>query len=251
MLIILIVSVFENLLFSPIGNAMGNADYSIPEPVISFNPASCGFMKDFTFSTSYRSLYSTVSTGRIFLGMKSFGFNLGYRNVKDLQNETVVSISQGIPLGEDTKLGYTVKGFYLFQSRFGNEFTYGIDIGVISRVWELWYIGGAVYNVNRPTVGKDVKYSLPTKAGMSVSYKPYKSATTAFGFEKEFDKPTRFLFGQEFIIGDKIALRTGFHSSPFEVSFGIGINAAPISVNFSYVYNSSIEPTYTVGAGYR
>ena len=251
MMVILLLTVFEGIEFSGVSSGLGGASYSIESPVYSLNPALNGIDKDFLLNGEYTRVYGIVDAGRIYAGYRGISAQVFYRRVEDLQGETEVSIGYGIPLGRDTRAGINLKGFYLYQKNFGKSMGFGVDIGIFTRVWRMWKLGAVYTNINTPALGETGAYIIPAKLGFSISYNPSSSVISTFGIEKETGAPVRYMMGQSFTINEYIVLRAGFHTSPFEPSFCVGINTPVINVNFTYLHHSELGSTIIAGADYK
>lgn len=248
-MILIIFSLFENIEFSTSSSAIGYSHYGIYDQVSSHNPALTG-INNFVVAFDYRKLYGVADMGRFYMAFKNAGFSLNYRNIEELQKEGVASLIFGIGL-KDARLGFKIKGFYLYQKDFGNDYSFGVDIGFQTKLWRLWNLGFILSNLNKPSFGKDYIYNIKPKIGFGLSYEPSQYFITSFGFEKEMEKDVRFLYGNILKISEILQLQAGFHSSPFEPSFGIKILTKFISFNFAFIYNNELPSNYSIGVEYK
>ena len=251
MMVILILTVFEGVEFSSVSSGMGGASYSMESSVYSLNPALIGIENGMLFTGEYTRVYGVVDGGRILVGYRALAAQVFYRKVEDLQGETILSIGYGVPLGKDTRFGMNIKGFYLYQKDFGKSMAFGVDVGIFTKVWRMWKLGAVYTNINTPTVGETGAYTIPSKLGFTISYNPSSSVFSSFGMEKETGSPVRFMVGQSFAVNEHLVFRTGFRTSPFEPSFGIGIKTPVIDVNFTYTHHGELGSTIITGVDYK
>ncbi len=249
-MIIILFSIFENIEFTTFTNAIGASRYGIYEQAGSDNPALTG-IEDYVFAFDYRKLYSIADMGRLYIAYKNAGASLYYRKIGDLQNEGIFSFAFGLKLNDYARFGFKLKGFYLYQKDYGTDFSYGLDIGFSTKIWRIWNLGFLITNTNKPTFGKEFQYHIEPKLGFGLSYIPIDYFITTFGVEKEIGKDVRFLYGNILKLNEVFSLMAGFHSSPFEPTFGMKITTKFVSFNFAFSYNNELPSTYSVGVEYR
>lgn len=249
-MLITILSIFENIEFTTFSNSIGSSQYGIYSQTSTNNPALTGLEK-FVVAFDYKKLYSIADMGRFYFSFKNIGITLNYRKIEELQNEGIISISYGIKLNDDTRIGFKIKGFYLYQKDFDNDYSFGLDIGFHTKLWRLWNLGFILSNINKPSFGTDNIYNIEPKIGFGLSYETSEYFTTSFGFEKEVEKEVRFLYGNIMKLNEILFLQAGFHTSPFEPSFGIKIVTKIITFNFAFIYNNELPSNYSIGVEYK
>uniref|UniRef100_A0A7C4YFU5 Type IX secretion system membrane protein PorP/SprF n=1 Tax=candidate division WOR-3 bacterium TaxID=2052148 RepID=A0A7C4YFU5_UNCW3 len=245
-MIIILFSVFENIEFTTFSKSIGFSYYSLNEQASSLNPALTGIEK-YSLAFDYMKLYSVADMGRIYASFRNIGISIFYRKIEELQNEGIFSLSYGLRLNDDARIGFNLKGFYLYQKEFNSDYTFGFDIGFHTKLWRLWSIGFVISNINKPSFGINNTYEIEPKFGFGVSYSPSQYLESSFGFEKEMGKDVRFLFGNILKLSDYLILQAGLHSSPYEPTFGIKIATKFVSFNFAFIYNNELPSNYSIG----
>ncbi len=249
-MLLILFSVFENIEFTTFSNAIGSSQYGIYSQGSTDNPALTG-LENFLVAFDYKKLYSIADMGRFYVSFKNAGLSVHYRKIEELQNEGIISIYYGIKLNDDARIGFKIKGFYLYQKDFNSDYSFGLDLGFHTKLWRLWNLGFVLANINKPSFGTDNIYNIEPKLGFGISYEPSEYFITSFGFEKEMGKEVRFLYGNVLKLNEILLLQAGFHTSPFEPSFGIKIVSKIISFSFAFIYNNELPSNYSVGVEYK
>jgi hypothetical protein len=181
-------------------------------------------------------------TQRAAVSFRSFGVE--YENV-DLLDEYTFSLAYAVSLLKDLHsrlyLGGTANVYSLsFGSTgtvdLGQEWTYGIDVGLVGVLRDRTRIGFMVKNVNEPSVGAANREPLPQWISAGISYKPYYGVVTELDVRSLRGQDTEVHMGMQFAVTDFLDMRFGFQTEPNSLTggFTFGVNRW----NLDYAYSS-------------
>jgi hypothetical protein len=69
--------------------------------------------------------------------------------------------------------------------------------------------------------------------------------------EKDVDLPPIFRVGIEYSLSEQLLLRTGVHSQPLRMSFGVGIRKTWFGFDYAYGQNSALGRTHHLALGLK
>jgi hypothetical protein len=209
----------NNSLWSISFNAAGLASLSKTQISISYSPQRFGLKE---FSSSALAFAFPLEYGTVAASAHRYGY--------EMYNELSSSLAfaknfQTIAFG--VALHYNA----LSIQRYGNDATFGIDVGTLAFLSENVSVGFSATNINAPTITQK-KERLPQLFSIGVSYYPMKGFTVAVGAEKDVRYKLSPSVAIEYFPIDELALRVGVHDEPtlFNGGFGIRIH----SMNLDY-----------------
>jgi hypothetical protein len=185
---------------------------------------------------------NTFSFGGIGFSASTYGFEL-YR-------ENKFSFAYAKSFFSDFSFGLKVTYNSISIKNYGNDFSIGIDIGVLSRLSENVQLGFTAKNINRPTYGVN-KEKLPQQFSGGVAYKPAQNFLMSVELEKEVRYPFNFKFGFEYLPVKFFALRAGYNTEPSNYFAGIGIFYSNFIFNYSFISNNYLGYTHSIGIDFN
>ncbi len=262
-----VFAIFNDYEPSPKARAMGGAFYTASDDAygVYYNPA--GLMhSDDNLALSYAKIFgndfqvlNTMALamklpkkfGTLGLGMQAM--DVTYQDV-NLQSEKIYAISHAFRLLKDIhselNFGYTFNLYHLSFDRFGEQPTFGLNLGALATLHQRTKIGFAMTNVNKPKVGEDNFHKLPQKLAMGISYEPYTGVITAIELKKPFAGETEIHSGVEVKVNKLLALHFGARSNPASYSAGARFNVIDILIDYSY-NSHTMGGTHHFGIGYQ
>lgn len=269
-------AVFENLRSGPISDGLAGTFTSNtfgPEAVY-YNPAGLSYTHDYSIGAFYKTLY-----GGLNVGLRNFQFTMAIPVTKNViaisfketgakltaegydtsytgaYREDAWTLTLARAMTKDLAVGLNFHYFQFREPRFGGTGAFGIDLGIVSQIYERWKLGGYIGNLNGPSIhGLYKDYPIPTIISIGISYSPWRGVVTSIQAEKTPDWSTRFSLGQEiFLAGDKIALRAGIsiQDELIKPTIGFGINANPVTLNYAGVFHLELPVSHVFGITYR
>jgi hypothetical protein len=205
--------------------------------------------------------YLPKKAGSIGVSIQSLGTRLGGETIS---GETEISVAHGLLLQEDIhsalSVGYAVKmiSWSLGESvegesgsyDLGSATTIGLDVGATAKVWDRFFLGGAFHNINRPTMGRDLKRDLPRSMSAGVMYEPYYGVKSTFDIERRLEGGTVFKAGGDLQVVKPFHLRVGVLTNPNIFTAGFGLFFRDIVVDYAFMYHPILSPSHTFSVGF-
>lgn len=164
-------------------------------------------------------------------------------------SERTVRLSHGISLAEGLAFGYGLSGYNIHQKNVGSGYGFGLDLGMLARVYRIWTVAFSARNVNLPRIGTGEEGELPRVLVFGVGYSPNPGIRSALDLEKEPGKGTRVRVGQELrIIQDHLTIRAGVVTLPVSFTFGLRAGVRFASLDYALATHSELGLTHSVGA---
>lgn len=244
---------------SPVQEAMGQTSLSrySSAQVIYYNPALSSCIDNRTFSLSYRRLYNLSELDQIWLS-SSYRF-------KHLT--TAISFSN---FGETDILTENYLAFAMAYSFYDNRFQIGanliyrwIDFGLdnydnLNRIdFDIGAAGlykgivfhAAVYDITQSRyTDNDPKTEIGYRCGIGIQ--SLRDFTVNFELSGRKDDPTRFHFGQEFVLQKYLVLRFGIVTEPTLPSVGFGIVYDSFRLDYAINRHSRLDESHSLGISY-
>jgi hypothetical protein len=263
-----LTAVFNDYEPSPRARALSGAFYSTSDDAFAvfYNPAGLirsGKNIAMSYTHRYGSDFSILSSvavswdlpkkfGTVGLGLMAH--DVDYLDV-NLMSEKTYTLSHGIILMKDIHseiaFGYSLNLYHLSISGFGEQPSFGLNLGAIAVLHQRTRIGFAVNNINNPKLGEDNRHDLPQKMSIGIAYEPYQNITTIFELRKSVDDDTEIHTGAEVTVFDILALRFGVRNNPASYSAGAGFQIYDIIVDYGFNTHSTLSGTHHIGLGYK
>ncbi len=172
----------------------------------------------------------------------------------ELHSERTVRMSHGFELARDIGFGYGLTGYNVFQKGAGPEkedlsgFGFGLDLGVLARIYRVWTAGFMVRNLNQPKIGEGPEAEVPVCLRFGLGFHPGQGIHSALDVDKEPGKSTNIRVGQEFrIIRDHLVLRAGVQTSPVQMAFGLRTGLSNVHLDYALKTHSILPMTHDLG----
>lgn len=262
-----LVAMFDDYEPSPRARAMGGAYYSVSNDAnaIFYNPAGLNsadnniiigysklFDNDFqVLNTVALSFKLPRKFGTLGIGLQSL--DVDFQDV-NLMSEKVYALSHSFTILNDIHsnfdIGYTLNMYHLSFEGFGDQPSFGINLGALATVHQRTQIGFTITNLNNPSVGEDNAHDLPQKMAMGISYHPYTDVITSLELKKTFNGKTEIHAGTEVKVTDMLYLRCGVRSEPTSYSMGASFDMYNIIVDYGFNTHTT-DSTHHFSIGYK
>lgn len=237
-------AMFENQGLSVRAVGMGGAFTAIADDVsaATANPAGLAQVGGMQFHGSYKLLFGGVGVN---LHAANAGFGMpvgrfgtaaiaGQETGFELHSERTVKLTHGFELTRDVMFGYGLTGYNLFQQDIGSGYAFGLDLGMLAKVYRIWSVGFYARNINMPKVGTGEQGEMPWMLAFGLGFSPTPGIRSAIDVKKVPGQATRVCFGQELrIIRDHLTLRAGMQTEPIRFSAGLRTGIKNIHVDYA------------------
>ncbi len=260
-------AVFDDYEPSVRARGMGGAFSSLSDDAngVFYNPAglikaeehiSIGYAR--LFSNDYQILKTAAFTmplpgraGNVAIGLQAL--DVEYLDV-NLMSEQIYSVAHSFTLMQDIHsefhLGYSANVYHLTMERFGNETSFGINLGALVVLHHRTRLGFSVSNLNNPKIGENNKHELPQKLAMGLTYNPYYGVNTSLELKKPFGEATQIHGGVEVDVHQMLTLRVGLRNHPASFSGGVTFNVRNIMIDYALNTHAVLNNTHHFGIGY-
>lgn len=261
--ILLFICFFNAITFAqfPAGSrqaALGYAFTSIADDqwAIFYNPAGLSNVKNISAGIYYSpapfGLSELANGSAVIAKMFNFG-GIGFSASKygfELFRESKISLAYSKILYPDFSLGLKITYNSISIKNYGNDYSIGIDFGVLTKLSESFQLGFSARNINRPTYGVN-REKLAQQFSGGVSYKPVQNVLMSAELEKEVRYLFNFKFGLEYMPVKFFALRAGYNTEPNNYFAGIGIFYTNFVFNYSFISNNYLGYTHSFGIDFN
>lgn len=229
-LIVFLSGAFERHAQSAQATALAHAFTAASQGIdaIRFNPAGLSLVQQNHLAVSYERTFSGIEGlhnialgytrpllwGALGIQLSEFGFSE--------QKEQAVTIAYGSSFNEAFKFGLGTDVYIIDNERTGRSYAFGVNFGLLGRLYKKWSMGVFVHNLNRPQFGSDEYAEIPPEIKAGLSYEPFEGILSELDFSIK-DDYLRVHMAAEFELFDMLYLRTGVKTNPMVVAGGAGI----------------------------
>lgn len=207
------------------------------EAAVYYSPRPFGLSELST--TAFAATYST-KIGALALAARKYGFDL-YKEISGTLS--YANLFLGINIGTNFHIHtLTIKGY-------GNDYTIGVDVGIMFPLAYNLLFGFSVKNMNAPTIGK-LKEKLPQVFSFGTSYSPINNLVLLMDYEKEIIFDGSLKAGFEYWIFEFAALRFGINEKPSTISGGLGLKYSPLKIDYAIVSHQELGLTHSITIGF-
>ena len=266
-------SIFENrsMYSLPKSAGMSGAGVAIPNNSegIFINPASYAFgskmvfefnyaipfeMSDYIKNTNFIAGMSLNKLG--YIAMAFDGYYTEGDNNKTLNAENKISFSYAKMLISDLQSSVafgTNFNLYHLSMDDGEEsaMTFGADLSVMVSVFEKFYGGVTVTNINQPSLGANTTNELPQSIIVGAAYYPFQEILLTLDVEHQRATDENvFKGGVKYSLNNMLALSGGIQTNPNSFSLGFTVSKFSGEVNYAFSYHPFLGASHTLGITY-
>jgi hypothetical protein len=127
---------------------------------------------------------------------------------------------------------------------FGTGNAFFFSFGGIAELGPKFFLGSHFSNLNQAKLSKNSSQQLPTLMQLGLSYLPSKNLVFHAELEKDLEAAPILKIGLQYQLEDWIYLRTGIHSHPSRLSFGLGLRKKWIGLDYAYGQNAALGSSH-------
>lgn len=140
--------------------------------------------------------------------------------------------------------GLKVAWFQTHIEGFGTGNAFQFSLGGLAELGPKFFFGTQLTNINQAKISKHSSQSLPTLLQMGTTYLPSKNLEIHTELEKDLENPPIFKFGLQYSLEKWVILRTGIHSYPTALNFGLGLQKKNYGLDYGYGQNTALGRTH-------
>jgi len=186
---------------------------------------------------NYGSLAAIVPTplGNFATGLIGFG-NEYYR-----EQSFILAVSRSAR--HNYYYGFNLHYMKLQISGYGSDFSVGVDFGFLIKMSKQLNWGFFATNLNRATLGRG-EDNLPQTFCSGISIFPLNNLLLNLDLFKDSRLPLEFRCGIEYLLFNRIALRSGFATEPAQFCAGLGFQFSHVAVDYAVTTHQSLGLTH-------
>ena len=187
---------------------------------------------------------STVALSGVFISQKGRSIGIGIaRYGGELFNQHRLELGLGTTRGI-VSFGLKAGWFQTHIEGFGTGNAFQFSLGGLAELGPKFFFGTQLSNVNQAKISKYSSERLPTLLQMGITYLPSENLEIHTELEKELDQSPIFKFGLQYSLEKWIFLRTGIHSYPTALNFGLGLQKKNYGLDYAYGQNTALGSTH-------
>lgn len=223
--------------------AMGGSSVTLSDNYSLFNnQAGMAFLKNPSVSIAsqrgfFLSEFNTASGGAV-LPSKSgvFGIGVTYYGF-NVYNEKSAGLSYARLFTENIAFGVQLDYHSTSIIEYGTQSAVTFEAGLIAKIFRQLNFGAHIYNPVRAHLGFYEDERLPTLFNAGLGYTVSEKVLLTVETEKNMDYTARFKAGLEYKPDEKVFIRGGFSTNPFQSSFGAGFRIKDLSIDLASAYH--------------
>lgn len=180
-----------------------------------------------------------VSTGVVGAGVFRFG--------DDLYNEQLLSLAYANHFGL-ASLGIKANYIQYNVAGFGRKGVCSVSFGGIAEITSTFNIGAHIININQPDISESEK--LPTLLIAGIAYHPTEKVLVVGEVQKDLDYNPTLKAGVEYVVHQKVILRTGFNLEPDAGFFGLGFRPHRFQLDYAFTWLNAVGSKHQASINY-
>ena len=172
----------------------------------------------------------------------SFGTGVNHFG-NELYQEQSLLLSYSHSIRQKFSWGINLHYMKLQIAKYGSDFSYGIDLGFLTKISQRVNWGFCATNINRATFKNGSEY-LPQTFASGVSILPLHDFIINFDIFKDTDFPLELRMGIEYLLFQRIAFRAGFSDEPSQFCFGFGLLFSYFTLDYAVTSHIDLGLTH-------
>jgi hypothetical protein len=235
---------------------MGGAAVTLTDQWSLFNNIGAMGLVDGDFAfTSYQNRFGIKELSTIGAGyVKDFGSSaagLGfYRFGDEFYSEQRVNFGFGHTM-DRVSLGMSADYLQYNIATVGSRGVMVIEFGGVAEITDKISFGAHIFNLNQANLVRETNEKIPTVMKAGIAFRPSSDLILSIETEKDLDFDEVFKAGLEYKIIEKVIVRTGFKTAPFQGSLGIGFQPKKFQFDYAFSNDTNLGAIHELSIGYR
>lgn len=119
-----------------------------------------------------------------------------------------------------------------------------LSFGWLAELHPKFFFGAQLTNLNKANLSKESPLKIPSLLTVGTTYLPAKNLELHSEVEKEVQSPPIFKVGLQYQLENWIFLRTGLHSHPTALYFGVGLQTKKFGLDYALGQSSPLGNTH-------
>jgi len=237
-------------------DAQAGASVTLEDEWALFNNiGALSYVEEYNAFATYQNRYglselSVMAFGMavpIFNGTAGFGF---FRFGDDLLNEQRFNLGFSNRFGI-VSLGLNIGFYQLNIEGSGTQNALLFDFGGHAKLTEHLFFGAHISNLNQAELSAFTGEKIATIMKTGISYRPSTELKINVEVQKEVEQDAQLKLGLEYALIERVFLRTGIRTKPFESSFGAGFHTGKFKIDYAFINNPDIGDVHELSVSYQ
>jgi len=236
--------------------SLGGASVTIADQWSLFNNVGAlGRLEGDAAFTSYQNRYGINELSIMGAGfVRDFGSSAAgvgvYRFGDEFFSEQRVHVAFGHQL-DLVSLGASVDYLQYNIASVGTRGVFVFEFGGVAELTKQLSFGAHIFNVNQAKLVEGTEERVPTVMKAGLSYRPSDDLLFTIETEKELDFVEVFKAGLEYRIVEKVFVRTGLRTAPFNGAFGVGFHPKQFQFDYAFANDTHLGAIHELSVSYR
>jgi hypothetical protein len=234
-----------------LGNAMvawQNNPYAL-----YYNPANIYILENIYAGFTYRGFYGLPGLSQINMvtnfSLKEIPMSLGIsRFGNKLYQEYQVHSGIASKISDEVTVGIGLQYYQLKIVNYGNQGSWGINLGLCYKVLEVFTLGMFVTNINQPTLG-ECGEKVPQSLSLGFCYLPLKNLKIGFEFYRDIRFDQNYRAGIAYDISKTLSLGLGVDDQANTFSIGLGLDNKWFDFHYGMLIHQILGISHVISIG--
>lgn len=141
-------------------------------------------------------------------------------------------------------IGLNATWFQTHIEGFGTGNALLISLGSVTELGPQFFLNTHLSNVTRAKISKQNQVQIPTQLTLGITYLAAKNLEFHSELEKGFEHPPQVKIGLNYQLETWIFLRTGFHTNPNSLHFGLGLHKKNYGLDYAIGQTTALGETH-------
>ena len=173
-----------------------------------------------------------------------------FRFGDELYSEQLLSAGYANQMGL-ASLGIKVNYVQYRAEGFQTRSALSLNFGGIAEITPTISVGALIVNLNQPKLSSYDNERLPVKLVSGIQFNPSEEILLVVEIEKDINYDPTLKSGIEYVIHQKIKVRTGFNLGPNSIHGGVGYYTSRLNVDYALQYNHALKTQFQISSGYK
>ena len=219
--------------------ALGNAAVAIENNMfaIYYNPAALVSFEPMRIAFTFQNFYGISDLNALDLttcfSLSDHPFSIALNRFGNQKyHEFQFSAGSSFEIIENGSVGMSIQSYMLSINSYGQTMTWGINLGMMYKVFPGLTIGMMVTNLNRPSISESEE-QLPQTMSMGLSYVPVYNLMFAFEIFQDLRYEPEFRAGFTYQVMSVLTIRAGVEDQLNIYCYGLSIQVGRLIVDYA------------------
>lgn len=219
-----------------------------------YNPANIYIPRNIYIGFTYRSFYGMQELAQINMvtnfRLKNIPLSLGVNRLgNELYQEYQIHSGASYRFTTETALGIGFQYYRLQIANYGNQDSWGINLGIRYTILEDLTLGMFVTNINQPVIGA-CREKIPQSLSLGLCYLPLRTLRIGFEFYRDIGFDQNYRVGIGYDISKNLTLGLGVDDQTNTFSIGLGLINKWFNFHYGILIHQILGVSHVLSIGF-